>query len=66
MCVCVCVCEVLYLDQVGQVALHQAVELFLAECGGGAILASMGLELGDQDVDGGFHGDWEPDKISRL
>lgn len=45
----------IYLDKVGQLGGHQAVELLLAQGAGGSIFPSECLELGDQSADGRFH-----------
>lgn len=46
----------IYLDKVGQLRGHQAVELLLAQGAGGSIFPSKRLELGDEGADGSFHG----------
>lgn len=55
----------MYLDKVGQLRGHQAVELVFAQSAGGSIFPSVHLELANEGADGGFH-DTETIKLNEY
>lgn len=56
----------MYLDEVGQLRGHQAVELVFAQSAGRSILPSVHLELANEGDDGGFHDAERKDLFSKA